>query len=95
MKHYKDIHGPHLVIVPKSTLANWCNEIKRWVPSLTAICLIGNQDERNEIIRNHLANPSKHDWDILVTSYEMVSDFSISSDFEAKQTKTGSLSTIR
>ena len=72
MKHYKNIDGPHLVIVPKSTLANWCNEIKRWVPSLTAVCLIGNQDERNEIIRNHLSNPSKHDWDIIVTSYEMV-----------------------
>ena len=38
--------GPHLIIVPKSTLNNWMSEIKRWVPTLSAICLTGNKDER-------------------------------------------------
>ena len=43
MKHYKNINGPHMVLVPKSTLANWMNEIKKWCPTLRAVCLIGDQ----------------------------------------------------
>jgi SNF2 family DNA or RNA helicase len=46
MKHYRSIQGPHIVIVPKSTLANWMNEFKKWCPSLRAVCLIGDQNAR-------------------------------------------------
>lgn len=46
MKHYRNIPGPHMVLVPKSTLYNWMNEFKRWVPSLRAVCLIGDRDQR-------------------------------------------------
>lgn len=46
MKHYRNIPGPHMVLVPKSTLYNWMNEFKRWVPSLRAVCLIGDREER-------------------------------------------------
>lgn len=46
MKHYKNIPGPHIVIVPKSTLANWMNECKKWCPSIRAVCLIGDQEAR-------------------------------------------------
>lgn len=46
MKHYRNIPGPHMVLVPKSTLYNWMNEFKRWVPSLRAVCLIGDRNER-------------------------------------------------
>lgn len=35
-----------MVLVPKSTLYNWMNEFKRWVPSLRAVCLIGDREER-------------------------------------------------
>jgi hypothetical protein len=49
MKHYRNIPGPHIVIVPKSTLANWMNEFKKWVPSLHAVCLIGDQEARVRI----------------------------------------------
>ena len=35
------IPGPHLIIVPKSTLKNWMNEIARWCPSLSAVCITG------------------------------------------------------
>jgi len=46
MKHYRHTPGPHLVIAPKSTLANWMSEIKRWVPTMRAVCLIGDQVQR-------------------------------------------------
>ncbi|XP_071036035.1 chromatin-remodeling complex ATPase chain Iswi isoform X4 [Parasteatoda tepidariorum] len=69
MKHYRNCDGPHMVIVPKSTLANWRNEFERWCPSLKAVCLIGDQNTRNVFIRDVL-NPG--DWDVCITSYEMI-----------------------
>jgi SWI/SNF-related matrix-associated actin-dependent regulator of chromatin subfamily A member 5 len=33
MLEYQLINGPHLMIVPKSTLSNWMNELKRWAPT--------------------------------------------------------------
>lgn len=46
LKHYRNIPGPHMVLVPKSTLHNWMNEFKRWVPSLRVICFVGDKDAR-------------------------------------------------
>nr|XP_055060350.1 SWI/SNF-related matrix-associated actin-dependent regulator of chromatin subfamily A member 5 [Misgurnus anguillicaudatus]XP_055060362.1 SWI/SNF-related matrix-associated actin-dependent regulator of chromatin subfamily A member 5 [Misgurnus anguillicaudatus] len=69
MKHYRNIPGPHMVLVPKSTLYNWMNEFKRWVPSLRAVCLIGDRNERTAFIRDTLL---PGEWDVCVTSYEMV-----------------------
>lgn len=69
MKHYRHTSGPHLVIAPKSTLANWMAEVKRWVPTLRPICLIGDQEERAAMIRDIIL---PGEWDICVTSYEMV-----------------------
>uniref|UniRef100_A0A672RRP4 SWI/SNF-related matrix-associated actin-dependent regulator of chromatin subfamily A member 5-like n=1 Tax=Sinocyclocheilus grahami TaxID=75366 RepID=A0A672RRP4_SINGR len=69
MKHYRNIPGPHMVLVPKSTLYNWMNEFKRWVPSLRAVCLIGDRDERTAFFRDTLL---PGEWDVCVTSYEML-----------------------
>ncbi|KAL1457210.1 hypothetical protein WDU94_001865 [Cyamophila willieti] len=68
MKHYRNIGGPHIVIVPKSTLMNWVNEFGKWCPSIRTICLIGDQDTRNAMIRDVMM---PGDWDVCVTSYEM------------------------
>ncbi|XP_017778534.1 PREDICTED: chromatin-remodeling complex ATPase chain Iswi isoform X2 [Nicrophorus vespilloides] len=68
MKHYKNIPNPHIVIVPKSTLANWMAEFKKWCPSLRAVCLIGDQEARSTFIREVLM---PGEWDVCVTSYEM------------------------
>ncbi|XP_073498389.1 SWI/SNF-related matrix-associated actin-dependent regulator of chromatin subfamily A member 5 [Phyllobates terribilis] len=69
MKHYRNIPGPHMVLVPKSTLHNWMAEFKRWVPSLSAICLIGDKDQRAAFVRDVLL---PGEWDVCVTSYEML-----------------------
>ncbi|NWW30520.1 SMCA1 protein, partial [Panurus biarmicus] len=77
LKHYRNIPGPHMVLVPKSTLHNWMNEFKRWVPSLRAVCLIGDKDARVSVL--HFRNVGifwqknyQLEWDVCVTSYEMV-----------------------
>ncbi|XP_067142954.1 SWI/SNF-related matrix-associated actin-dependent regulator of chromatin subfamily A member 5 [Centruroides vittatus] len=69
MKHYRNTPGPHMVIVPKSTLSNWANEFTRWCPSLKAVCFIGDQEKRAIFIRDTLM---PGEWDVCVTSYEMV-----------------------
>ena len=46
LKHIRQQSGPFLVIVPKSTLSNWMNEIQRWCPSLRSIRLHGTKTER-------------------------------------------------
>uniref|UniRef100_A0A1B6BX17 Chromatin-remodeling complex ATPase chain Iswi n=1 Tax=Clastoptera arizonana TaxID=38151 RepID=A0A1B6BX17_9HEMI len=69
MKHYKNISGPHIVIVPKSTIANWMNEFNKWCPTLRAVCLIGDQEQRSVFIREVFL---PGEWDVCVTSYEMV-----------------------
>lgn len=69
MKHYRNTPGPHMVIVPKSTLANWRNEFERWCPSVRAVCLIGDQVTRNAFIKETLM---PGEWDVCITSYEMI-----------------------
>jgi SNF2 family DNA or RNA helicase len=34
LQQYRHINGPHLVIVPKSTMGNWMREFGRWCPSI-------------------------------------------------------------
>jgi len=69
MKHFRNISGPNMILVPKSTLANWMNEFKKWCPTLRAICLIGDQETRNVFIRDVMMPGG---WDVCVTSYEMI-----------------------
>jgi len=69
LHEFRGITGPHLVIVPKSTLHNWMNEFKRWCPVIRARKFHGNQEERNQQ-KEELISPGK--FDVCVTSYEMV-----------------------
>jgi SWI/SNF-related matrix-associated actin-dependent regulator of chromatin subfamily A member 5 len=68
MKHYRNINGPFLIIVPKSTLKNWQNEFEKWCPSMKAVVLIGDQDARQQIINDEIITQK---FDAVVTSYEM------------------------
>lgn len=66
---YRKDEGPHMVVVPKSTLQNWLNEFKKWCPSLNVVSLIGVKEERHELIKEILEDKA---WNVIVTSYEMI-----------------------
>ena len=56
--HYEflRIQGPHLICVPKSTLSNWMNELKRWCPVLRVIKFHGSREDREYMIDNFFTN---------------------------------------
>lgn len=71
---YENIAGPHIVLVPKSTLSNWLAEFKRWCPSLRAIKFHGNKEERQQVIQDVLCpglSDKKRKFDVCVTTFEM------------------------
>mmetsp|Transcript_11483 Transcript_11483/g.18741 ORF Transcript_11483/g.18741 Transcript_11483/m.18741 type:complete len:1481 (+) Transcript_11483:112-4554(+) len=71
---YLNITGPHLIVVPKSTLSNWMNELKRWCPTLRGVRFHGDKAEREEL-KATVLNPSMRtedrEWDVCVTTYEI------------------------
>lgn len=70
MAHLKSLgeKGPHLVIVPSSTLENWMREFSVFAPGLRVESYYGSQAERAEI-RHELR--SLDDLDVVVTTYNI------------------------
>ncbi|KAJ9162085.1 Chromatin-remodeling complex ATPase-like protein [Coniochaeta hoffmannii] len=69
LRHMVGITGPHLILVPKSTLDNWHREFTRWTPEANILVLQGQKDERNQLINDRLIDEK---FDVCITSYEMV-----------------------
>jgi SWI/SNF-related matrix-associated actin-dependent regulator of chromatin subfamily A member 5 len=69
LRFIRGITGPHLVVVPKSTLDNWKREFSMWIPEINVLVLQGAKDERAELIRDRLVDEK---FDVLITSYEMI-----------------------
>lgn len=74
LREFKKVDGPHLIMVPKSTLSNWQREFKRFCPVVRVLCFHGSKDERQEIINERLRPAAQgiRDWDVVVTTYEVV-----------------------
>jgi SWI/SNF-related matrix-associated actin-dependent regulator of chromatin subfamily A member 5 len=73
---YKNVTGPHLVMVPKSTLSNWCNEFARFAPAFRVLRFHGNKEERQALVDTHLKpirmRDDDREWDVLITTYEIL-----------------------
>jgi len=46
LRNIRGIPGPHLVVVPKSTLNNWAREFQMWTPDVRVVLLSGTKEER-------------------------------------------------
>lgn len=57
----------HIVVTPKSTLKQWEKEFSQWCPSVSTICLIGDQGTRAKVFQNMAGNK----WDVCITTFEM------------------------
>ncbi|KAJ1969849.1 chromatin remodeling complex Adenosinetriphosphatase, partial [Dimargaris xerosporica] len=68
LKVYRNIAGPHLIVVPKTTLHNWQSEFQKWVPSLNSFILHGSKEDRQELVDKRLL---AGDFDCCITTYEM------------------------
>ncbi|CDR96800.1 SNF2 family N-terminal domain containing protein, putative [Babesia bigemina] len=64
------IEGPHLIVVPLSTVGNWLREVHRFTPHLTSIKICGSRTERLHAMEDRLAY--KGLYDLYITTYETV-----------------------
>ncbi|XP_068797667.1 SWI/SNF-related matrix-associated actin-dependent regulator of chromatin subfamily A containing DEAD/H box 1 isoform X3 [Struthio camelus] len=59
--------GPHLIVVPASTLDNWIREVHLWCPELNVLFYYGSQEDRKHLrvdINNKVV-----DFNVIVTTY--------------------------
>ncbi|AFZ81295.1 helicase family member protein [Theileria equi strain WA] len=65
-----NIEGPHLIVVPLSTVGNWLREVHRFTPHLTFIKICGSRTERLHAMEDRLAYNGLYD--LYITTYETV-----------------------
>ena len=58
--------GTALIVAPASLVYNWKEEFHRFAPNLNVTLVVGNQQERAELIQNYQKS------DVLVTSYDLL-----------------------
>ncbi|XP_073494285.1 SWI/SNF-related matrix-associated actin-dependent regulator of chromatin subfamily A containing DEAD/H box 1 isoform X1 [Phyllobates terribilis] len=59
--------GPHLVVVPASTLDNWVREFNHWCPDLNILLYYGSQEERKHLRYDILSKVVE--FNVIVTTY--------------------------
>jgi SNF2 family DNA or RNA helicase len=55
-----------IVVVPTSLIYNWCAELHKFAPEMTITTVVGNKNERQELIRIGMES------DIIITSYALI-----------------------
>jgi SWI/SNF-related matrix-associated actin-dependent regulator of chromatin subfamily A member 5 len=68
LRHYRGKKGPHLVVVPKTTLYNWKKEFEKWTPEVNAFLFHGDKATRPNLIKEFIKPVN---FDVCITSYEM------------------------
>ncbi|XP_064473024.1 SWI/SNF-related matrix-associated actin-dependent regulator of chromatin subfamily A containing DEAD/H box 1-like [Ornithodoros turicata] len=69
--HQQGENGPHVVVVPSSTLENWMREFELWCPSLTLLVYHGSQEDRRDL-RYQILDGEVGDFNVLLATYHMV-----------------------
>ncbi|KAL8300179.1 hypothetical protein RB593_009841 [Gaeumannomyces tritici] len=76
LAEHHDIWGPFLVVAPASTLHNWEQEIKRFVPALKIVPYWGSAGDRKILRkfwdRKHSTYKRDAQFHVTITSYQMV-----------------------
>lgn len=68
--------GPHLIVVPSSTLENWCREFARFAPSISVQTYYAGKEERS-MLRQTLTDTQRCNskngvgWEVLITTYNL------------------------
>lgn len=62
--------GPHLIIVPSSTIDNWIRESKRWCPAMKTLVYYGSQEERRAT-RQYIMYAKDDEYNVIITTYNM------------------------
>ncbi|ORY14988.1 SNF2 family N-terminal domain-domain-containing protein [Clohesyomyces aquaticus] len=63
------VPGPHLIVVPGSTLENWLREFQRFSPSIAVEPYYGSQNSRQE--QQDKIERNKSAIDVIVTTYDL------------------------
>jgi SWI/SNF-related matrix-associated actin-dependent regulator of chromatin subfamily A protein 2/4 len=64
----KGNYGPHLVVVPLSTISNWSLEFQRWAPNIQVVVFKGSVSER----KHAEAQMDGQKFNVLLSTYEYV-----------------------
>lgn len=62
--------GPHVVIVPSSTIENWMREFETWCPEVNLLVYYGSMEDRRQS-RMSLLYDSKSEYNVVLTTYNM------------------------
>ena len=67
----KGTYGPFLIAAPLSTTSNWVDEFQLWTPDIPVVLYHGSKQEREEIRRKRLRDPTNPNFPVVCTSYEI------------------------
>ena len=66
-------NGPHLVVVPLSTIPAWQETFEKWAPDVNCVYYLGNGEARKTIREYELYNQNrKPKFNVLLTTYEYI-----------------------
>lgn len=66
-------NGPHLVVVPLSTIPAWMETFEKWAPDVNCIYYLGNTEARKNIRQYEFYGSNKKPkFNILLTTYEYI-----------------------
>ncbi|KAI8869290.1 hypothetical protein GQ42DRAFT_113391, partial [Ramicandelaber brevisporus] len=76
----RGVWGPFLIVCPLSTLSNWCNEFRKFAPSIPILSYHDTADMRAKMRRKHKlsadmrkATPeARNKYPVVITTYEVV-----------------------